>query len=50
MWPFAGVDFDNLQVNLSYDINLSRLRAASRANGGVEVQCNISVMSSKKDK
>jgi type IX secretion system PorP/SprF family membrane protein len=37
MWPFAGVDFDNLQVNLSYDVNLSRLRAASRANGGFEV-------------
>lgn len=36
MWPFAGIDFDNLQVNLSYDVNLSRLRAASRFNGGVE--------------
>lgn len=36
-WLFAGMDFDNLQVNLSYDINLTGLRAASRYNGGIEV-------------
>ncbi len=36
-WLFAGMDFDNLQVNLSYDINFSKLSAASRYNGGFEV-------------
>lgn len=36
-WLFAGVDFDNLQFNLSYDVNLSKLNAASRYNGGIEV-------------
>lgn len=36
-WLFAGMDYDNLQVNLSYDVNFSKLRAASRYNGGFEV-------------
>jgi len=36
-WLFAGMDYDNLQVNLSYDINFSKLRPASRYNGGFEV-------------
>jgi type IX secretion system PorP/SprF family membrane protein len=36
-WLMAGVDYDNLQVNLSYDINFSKLTAASRYNGGIEV-------------
>lgn len=36
-WLMAGVDYDNLQVNLSYDVNFSRLNAASRYNGGFEV-------------
>jgi len=36
-WLMAGVDFDNLQVNMSYDINFSRLTAASRYNGGIEL-------------
>ncbi len=36
-WLLAGVDYDNLQVNLSYDINFSKLRNASRYNGGFEV-------------
>src|ERR1043165_110925 len=36
-WLMAGVDYNNLQVNLSYDINFSKLRPASRYNGGVEV-------------
>lgn len=35
-WLFAGMDFDNLQVNLSYDINFTKLTAASRYNGGFE--------------
>lgn len=35
-WLLAGVDFDNLQVNLSYDINFTKLTAASRYNGGFE--------------
>ena len=37
LWLFAGVDFDNLQVNMSYDINVSPLLAASRYNGGFEI-------------
>lgn len=36
-WLLAGVDYDNLQVNLSYDINFSKLNRASRYNGGFEV-------------
>jgi type IX secretion system PorP/SprF family membrane protein len=36
-WLFAGMDYDNLQVNLSYDINFSKLHTASRYNGGFEV-------------
>jgi type IX secretion system PorP/SprF family membrane protein len=36
-WLLAGMDYDNLQVNLSYDINFSKLRTASRYNGGIEV-------------
>ncbi len=36
-WLFAGMDYDNLQVNLSYDINFSKLHVASRYNGGFEV-------------
>ena len=36
-WLLAGMDYDNLQVNLSYDINFSMLNRASRYNGGFEV-------------
>ena len=36
-WLFAGMDYDNLQVNLSYDLNFSKLHNASRYNGGFEV-------------
>ena len=36
-WLFAGMDYDNLQVNLSYDLNFSKLSRASRYNGGFEV-------------
>ena len=36
-WLFAGMDYDQLQVNLSYDINFSKLNRASRYNGGFEV-------------
>ncbi len=35
-WLLAGMDYDNLQVNLSYDINFSKLNVASRYNGGFE--------------
>jgi type IX secretion system PorP/SprF family membrane protein len=35
-WLLAGMDYDNLQVNLSYDINFSKLHTASRYNGGFE--------------
>ncbi len=36
-WLLGGMDYDNLQVNLSYDINFSKLHVASRYNGGFEV-------------
>lgn len=36
-WLLVGMDYDNLQVNLSYDINFSKLNRASRYNGGFEV-------------
>ncbi len=36
-WLMAGIDYDNLQANLSYDMNLSGLNAASRYNGGFEI-------------
>ena len=36
-WLLAGVDYDNWQVNMSYDINFSNLTAASRYNGGIEL-------------
>lgn len=36
-WLLAGIDYDNLQVNLSYDVNFSKLRNASRYNGGFEL-------------
>jgi hypothetical protein len=42
-WLFAGMDYDNLQVNLSYDINFSKLHEASRYNGGFEV-CVIYIL------
>ncbi|MBL0310507.1 MAG: PorP/SprF family type IX secretion system membrane protein [Bacteroidetes bacterium] len=35
-WLLAGFDYDQLQVNLSYDVNFSRLTSASRYNGGFE--------------
>ena len=36
-WLMAGFDYDNLQFNMSYDINFSKLTAASRYNGGIEM-------------
>lgn len=36
-WLMAGMDYDNLQVNFSYDMNFTALSAASRYNGGFEV-------------
>ena len=35
-WLHVGMDYDNLQVNLSYDVNISKLNVASRYNGGFE--------------
>ena len=36
-WLMAGVDYDNLQVDVSYDIDFSNLTPASRYNGGIEL-------------
>jgi len=36
-WLMAGVDYDNLQLNFSYDVNFTALTAASNYNGGFEV-------------
>ncbi len=35
--PMVGMDYNNLQVNLSYDVNHSSLTPASRYNGGLEL-------------
>ncbi len=34
---YSGVEFQNYNVGVSYDINLSRLLPASRARGGIEI-------------
>lgn len=47
-WLLAGMDYDNLQVNLSYDVNFSKLRNASRYNGGFEVSVIYIVAKVKK--
>lgn len=36
-WLMAGVDYDNWQVNMSYDVDFSHLNPASRYNGGIEL-------------
>ena len=36
-WLMAGVDYDNWQVNVSYDVDFSNLNPASRYNGGIEL-------------
>ena len=36
-WLMAGVDYDNWQVNVSYDVDFSNLTPASRYNGGIEL-------------
>jgi hypothetical protein len=33
----TGIDFKNLQLGLSYDINMSDLSVASNSKGGVEI-------------
>jgi type IX secretion system PorP/SprF family membrane protein len=35
-WIHAGIDYDNLQFNFTYDVNFSKLNVASRYNGGFE--------------
>ena len=37
LWPLLGVDYNEFSVNLTYDINLSPFRNATRSNGGVEI-------------
>ena len=44
----AGVDYDNWQVNMSYDINFSKLTAASRYNGGIELSVIYILAKTKK--
>ena len=47
-WLMAGVDYDNWQVNMSYDINFSGLTAASRYNGGIELSVIYILAKTKK--
>jgi type IX secretion system PorP/SprF family membrane protein len=35
--PYAGLEFGNFRFGVSYDVNTSRLAAASRRRGGMEV-------------
>lgn len=37
LWPMVGLDYNELTLNLSYDINLSRFQSATRSNGGFEI-------------
>lgn len=37
---YSGVEFQNYNVGISYDINLSRLIPASRARGGIEISAS----------
>ncbi len=47
-WLMAGVDFDNLQFNMSYDVNLTKLKVASRYNGGFEMSVIYMIAKVKK--
>jgi len=35
--PYAGLEFGSYRLGLSYDVNISRLSAASRRRGGMEI-------------
>jgi type IX secretion system PorP/SprF family membrane protein len=35
--PYIGIEFNTLRVGISYDVNTSRLAAASRRQGGMEL-------------
>jgi type IX secretion system PorP/SprF family membrane protein len=35
--PYVGIEINNLHIGISYDINVSSLRAASDYNGGIEL-------------
>lgn len=47
-WALIGVDYNDLQINLTYDINTSRLKQASRYNGGIEVSAIYIISKIKK--
>jgi type IX secretion system PorP/SprF family membrane protein len=35
--PYVGLEFNNLQIGISYDVNVSTLRPASLGQGGIEI-------------
>jgi len=35
--PYVGLEFNNLRVGLSYDVNVSQLKAATQSRGGTEL-------------
>jgi type IX secretion system PorP/SprF family membrane protein len=37
IYPMAGLKYNNLQVHISYDVNLSSFALATRNNGGFEI-------------
>ncbi len=47
-WALVGVDYNDFQFNVTYDINTSRLKAASRYNGGVELSAIYIISKIKK--
>jgi type IX secretion system PorP/SprF family membrane protein len=36
-FPYMGMEFNNMRIGASYDVNVSSLKAASRWRGGVEI-------------
>ena len=35
--PYVGLEFNDLRVGLTYDVNVSRLRPGSQSRGGIEI-------------
>ena len=42
-WLFAGMDYDNLQVNLSYDLNFSKLHLPHQFWNNIPLLCHLNL-------
>ena len=45
---FAGLDYKNARLGISYDVNLSPLKAASQYQGGMEISLKWLIFKNKK--